>query len=113
MIIDNTENSKLLPIRFSPKADKLLRKGNIRRGDLTRRVIEAVEGVDLNLVAVEERRKTPGAAGSYEATTIKLPVPLYDSIKKVAATRGTSMSALIDGCVREHFAPQSRSPGTR
>ena len=108
-----TENDKLLPIRFSTKADKLLRKGTLRRGDLTKRVIQALEEVDLNTVAVEERRKTPGSGSPYETTTILLPKAMHDQVKKVAAARGTSMSALIDGSVRAFFSPSGRSPASK
>lgn len=108
-----TGNEKLLPVRFSPEADKLLRKGPTRRGDLTKRVLAAIDGVDLSTVQVEERSKTPGSGSNYEATTIKFPEPVYDEIKKAATERKVSMSALIDGCVREHFAPRTRSPSKR
>jgi len=100
------ESAKLLPIRFSPKANNYLRPRGSKRGDLARRMFEAIEGVDWTQVAVEDRPRTPYKGKDYVVTTVKIPEKLHHDLKEAAAKRGISISALIDGCVRAHFGPQ-------
>lgn len=95
----------LLPIRMSTEADRLLRTSDkaYRIGNLTKRVMAAIEGVNLLTVKVEERPRTPHAGKEYSITTIKLPQEIKANLSIIADARGTSMSALIDGAVRKFY----------
>lgn len=101
----NSRDDKLLPIRFSPEADTLLRPPNSRRGDIARRILEAIAAVDLLRVPVEERPKTPYQKKEYVTTTVKFPIEVHRKLTKAAAARNppVSISALIDGCVKAHW----------
>ena len=90
-------NSKVFPIRLNPKTNALLRPAGAQKGSLASRIKTAIEGVDLDTVPVEQRRGR--AKEDYVNTSIKLEKELHEQLNKVARERGTSMSALIDGCV--------------
>ncbi len=92
----------MLPIRFSEEADNLLRPPNSRRGDIARRIIEAVEGSNLENVWVEERSKL-SAKVDYRVTSLKMEKSLHAKLTKAAELRGVSVSVLIDGCVRSYW----------
>lgn len=95
----------LLPIRMSIEADKLLRTSAkaYQIGNLTKRVLAAIQGVDLTKVKVEDRPRTPHAGKDYAITTINLPQEIKASLSIIADARGTSMSALIDGAVKKFY----------
>ena len=103
----DSKGDKLLPIRLSPEADVLLRPAGAKRGELARRVIEAVSSVDLSHVPVEDRPRTPNQGKSYATTTVNIPKKLHLKLTKAAEKRDTSVSALIDGAVKAHFGSES------
>lgn len=96
-----SEIPKLLPIRFSPEADELLRPVGSMRGDLVRRVLEALAATDWTTVPIENRRRGPKKApdGGYVVTTIQIEADLHRRLTAAARERSTSISALVDGCV--------------
>lgn len=81
----------------------MLRPPGAKRGELARRVKEAVSAVDLDSVGVEERPRTPNMAKTYVTTTVNIPRDLHVRLTKAAEKRETSVSALIDGAVKAHF----------
>lgn len=108
---EKPEKAILLPIRLSPEADRLLRTSEkaYQIGNLTARVLAAIEAVDLNTVKVEDRPKVPGKQKNaktrqeYEITTVRMSSDVRQLLKEVADARETSMSALIDGAVRKFY----------
>lgn len=103
MTNETTGKEKLLPIRFSPEADELLRPPNTRRGDIARRILEAITSTNLAKVKVEDRPQTPFKGKSYAITSIKIPVELHKQLTEAAEARDISTSALIDGCVKAYW----------
>lgn len=100
----STKGDKLLSIRFSHEADELLRAaGGVRRGELARRIFEALDETDWHSVELEERPRTPGKKKEYVITTMKVPPDTHEQLTQTARERDTSVSILIDGCVRAHF----------
>jgi len=100
---DTNGKGKLLPIRFSPEADELLRPPNTRRGDIARRILEAVASTNLAKVKVEKRPQTPFMGKSYAITSIKMPLEQHKLLTEAAEARDISTSVLIDGCVRSYW----------
>lgn len=98
----------LLPIRLSPEADRLLRtseKGYLI-GNLTKRVIAAVEAANLTTIKVEDRPRIPGQGKGkdyYAMTTVQLPADIKKRLSDVAEDRGISMSALIEASILKFF----------
>lgn len=105
-----TVGKLLLPIRMSHEADLLLRTTEkaYRIGNLTKRVLAAIDGVNLDKVKVEDRPRTPYMRKDYAITTIRLPKEVKKSLSDIAEARGTSMSALIDGAVRQFYKEKKR-----
>jgi Ribbon-helix-helix protein, copG family. len=105
------ENSILLPIRLSLEGDRLLRTSTkaYEIGNLTQRVLAAIEGVDLATVKVEERPKRPGKQKNpttkqdYQITTVRLPAEVREHLRATAESREVSMSALVDGAIRKFY----------
>lgn len=96
----------LLPIRLSHDADRLLRtseKGYLI-GNLTKRVIAALEATDLDTVKVMDRDRTPGSGKQdFAMTTIQLPADVKKRLSDAAEARGTSMSVLIEAAICKFF----------
>lgn len=105
---EKTETVILLPIRLSLEGDRALRtsKKAYEIGNLTARILAAIDGVDLNTVEVEDRPKRPGKQKNaatkqdYQITTIKMPSTVREQLREVAEAREVSMSTLVDGAVR-------------
>lgn len=100
------EKKILLPIRLSPDADRLLRtseKGYLI-GNLTKRVIAALEATNLDTVRVTDRDRTPGSGKQdFAMTTIQLPPAVKKRLSDAAEARGTSMSVLIEAAICKFF----------
>lgn len=80
-----------LAIRLNEGVNEALRSLIRYRGDLSVMAIEALESVELAIVAlvsVEEKM--------VRDTTISLPRPLHKKLKKIAEDRGTSMNILVN-----------------
>lgn len=104
----------MIPVRFHHATDELLRDGVRGHGDISRRVIEALEGVKWETVKVQERtrnpHKNPEGKDLYVATTVRIPTPLYRSVCKAAANRDISAAMLIDACVLKFYKKPQKKP---
>jgi len=108
---DNTETSILLPIRLSIEGDYLLRTSQkgYAIGNLTQRILAAIDGVDLQTVKVEARPKRPykqknaATKQDYQITTIRMPSEVREKLRMVAEAREISVSILVDGAVRKFY----------
>lgn len=108
---DNTETSILLPIRLSIEGDYLLRTSQkgYAIGNLTQRILAAIDGVDLQTVKVEARPKRPykqknaATKQDYQITTIRMPSEVREKLRAVAEAREISVSILVDGAVRKFY----------
>ena len=92
------DDGKVVCLRLSVKADDLLREHLVRKGDVSRRVNEAVQGTDLEHVAVVPRGKAPGSGReTFMNTSVKF-------LARVAKAKGVSASALIDAVLVQFFS---------
>lgn len=92
-------------LRFSQRADKLLRARVERKGDLCARVIEALTHADLRTVEVPLRVKAPGSGReTFFSTSMAFDCELYEQVTAIAAARNVSTARLIDAAVIAFFA---------
>lgn len=90
-------------VRFTPEVNELVRsseRGLPKRGSLSERVKDSLEGVDLERVTLVEvcrgGDKTP-------MTQIGLPAKLFRRSKEVATAREVSLNRLVNSAVVEHY----------
>ena len=85
------DDGKVVCLRLSVKADDLLREHLVRKGDVSRRVNEAVQGTDLEHVAVVPRGKAPGSGReTFMNTSVKFLPGVYEEAARVAKAKGVS-----------------------
>lgn len=99
------DDGKVVCLRLSVKADDLLREHLVRKGDVSRRVNEAVQGTDLEHVTVVPRGKAPGSGReTFMNTSVKFLPGVYEEAARVAKAKGVSASALIDAVLVQFFS---------
>ena len=98
---------------ISTKAESHLNKRVRRYGDISRLVKEALLGVDLLTVAVEQRPKVRGVVKSdLRPRQVMLEADLHEALKVAAAQRKISVNLLIDAAVNAHFDAKSGKSST-
>jgi len=88
-------------IRFSAKVDRCLRRRWRMHGDLSIRVREALDGVnllDVELFEVDYRRVRATQVGVFES--------VWTTAHEVARVRGCSLNTLVNSAVWAAFAVQ-------
>ena len=95
------EGKKEIKLRLGEKADILLRQNLQRRGDLTKRFIQALSGTNWDKVEIPRRRKT---YQQFFHTSIYVRPELHLELEKYAEKRGVEMSALIDAIIIAYYS---------
>ena len=88
-------------IRFSAKVDRCLRRRWRMHGDLSIRVREALDGVNLlavELLDVDSRRVRATQVGVFESVWL--------AVHEAASTRGCSLNTLVNSAVWAAFGAQ-------
>lgn len=105
-----TPPAKLVMLRLSEKADKLIRKKVERRGDIHRLVNDAIQAVDYTKLHVESRNRPPGSGRQvFITTSVKLDPVEYEDIAESAKNKNVSASALLDAIIIKHYGRPSKA----
>ena len=88
-------------VRLMPSIDDVFRNVVKYRGDVSISIIEALNTVDLNKVAVVD---LSADRARLRTTTARLPRPLYEKCKAVAERRDISVNELFNTAVAHWLA---------
>lgn len=91
-----TEELVFFRTRFLASVNEKLRKRIIQKGELVELVILSLQSVDLSTIPLLEIRSD---LKDLAVTTVKLPIALHATLKRIAATRNSSMNALVNSAV--------------
>lgn len=96
----NPEAVKLVTVRLSERADRLLRKKVERKGDVSRLISDAIAATDFAAIEVTPRKRQPGGGRqTFITTSVKLVPEVHEALAATAKLRGVSTSALLDAII--------------
>jgi hypothetical protein len=103
-----TKQERLRSIRLSLQADEALHRHAHRRGDVKRRILEAVQFQDLHALdcASFRRPKERGVFPKehhYVTTTVTMDDALYDRLREHAQQKDVSVAVLVERAILSHF----------
>lgn len=111
-----TKSERLRSIRLSVQADEALHRHAHRRGDVKRRILEAVQAVDMSALDIahfrrpKERNVSP-KQHQYVTTTVTMDDDLYDHLRTSAQTMDVSVAVLVERAILMHFDDSSQING--
>lgn len=93
---------RFCPIRITLEANQLLRFGPLRRGDISRRLIAAIEQGNWQQANPPSRRKAGGSPGNeveYTVLAVNLPVKLHARLKQFCENKGHSIAEMVEALI--------------
>ena len=109
------KSERLRSIRLSIHADEALHREAHRRGDVKRRILEAVQAVDMQALDCahfrrpKQRNVTP-KQHQYVTTTITMDDGLYNRLRTSARQKDVSVAVLVDYAILTHFDADASVP---
>lgn len=111
-----TSKERLRSIRLSLQADEALHRHAHRRGDVKRRILQAVQEQDLGALECGHFRR-PKERGifpkmhQYVTTTVTMNDHLYDQLRRYARDKGVSVAVLVERAILAHFKDNTQRQG--
>lgn len=103
--------TRRVSVLLSQKAENHLVKRVRFYGDITHSVLEAIEGVDLDTIPLETRRKVRGPdKPEYVPRQIVMPLQTLETLRKAKKTRETSLNVLVSSAIVHHYEKKPGGP---
>lgn len=108
----NPDAVKLVTVRLSERANRLLRKHVSTKGDVSRAISDAIEATDYQSIAVTPRTRQPGGGRQkFMVTSVKFVPETHEALAAAAEARGVSTAALLDAIIIGHYGNTKPKPG--
>lgn len=110
------KSERLRSIRLSVQADEALHRHAHRRGDVKRRILEAVQALDIQTLDCahfrrpKERNISP-KVHQYVTTTVTMGDELYDHLRDSARSMDISVAVLVERAILMHFDADAQTTG--